>query len=99
MSPVNIDNTDNFETSKLFFSFELSNYVEYKDVLTLLNENTENVTRIFISFWKRMIYINVNAKNGYFHKQIENSGYDAVFLLTMIVILENIIIKVYISLK
>ena len=27
-----------------------------------------------------MIYINVNAKNGYFHKQIENSGYDAVFV-------------------
>jgi spore photoproduct lyase len=36
-----------------------------------------------------MIYINVNAKNGYFHKQIESSGYDIAFVNDDSDIIEN----------
>lgn len=52
LSPIKVENLDNFETSQLTFSFVISNYIDYKNILNKLTENKEQLNE-FYSFLKK----------------------------------------------
>ena len=56
LSPLRVENLDNFETSQLSFSFAISNYIDYKNILKKLCESKESVNEFYNFLKKNDIY-------------------------------------------